>query len=314
MERHIQDAVKLYSGDKPVGLFVDKLPNNLKKMNATYDEMVALFNNSDIHHFEKLPADLTVCGQFAKLFTQFNAYLEAAKIQGFSWDDKSLNLDENTYLSLVLRYKELASGRGEGGGASSDGIPFDLSGHLTEIDTGKIDADYMNALCDKYLKTIQQDDASDQNSQKILDELHKSFASLSQEEQKFATIFLHDVQCGNLKPKQGKTFRAYITDYIADANMAQINQLVSVLGGRKDQDIIDFKSKLNRMMNATISEVNINEFGRFDVLKTCVDEAKASAYFEAVDGASLSPFKVNMKIDQLLQNFIIKGGFDLECD
>ncbi|MBT5230650.1 MAG: type I restriction endonuclease subunit R, partial [Methylococcales bacterium] len=82
MERNINDAVKLYSGDKPVGLFVDKLPNNLKKINAIYDEIVELFDNAGINNFEKLPADSSVCGQFAKLFAGLNDYLEAAKIQG----------------------------------------------------------------------------------------------------------------------------------------------------------------------------------------------------------------------------------------
>ena len=33
MERNINEAVKLYSGDKPIGLFVEKLPANLKKLN-----------------------------------------------------------------------------------------------------------------------------------------------------------------------------------------------------------------------------------------------------------------------------------------
>lgn len=50
--------------------------------------------------------------------------------------------DENTYLVLVLRYKELAGGGGVGMG---DDVPYDLVGYITEIDTGLIDADYMNS-------------------------------------------------------------------------------------------------------------------------------------------------------------------------
>lgn len=34
-----------------------------------------------IHNFEKLPTEISVCAQFAKLFTKFNKYLEAVKIQ-----------------------------------------------------------------------------------------------------------------------------------------------------------------------------------------------------------------------------------------
>jgi len=65
------------------------------------------------------------------------------------------------------------------------------------------------------------------------------------------------------------------------------------------------------MMNAGVTAANTNEFGRFDDLKNCVDKVKAKAYFEELEGASISPFKVNMKIDKLLQDFIISGGFDL---
>jgi len=321
MERNINDAVKLYSGDRPVGLFVDKLPSNLKKMNAKYDDIVELFDNAGINNFEKLPADSSVCGQFAKLFTGLNDYLEAAKIQGFVWrkltylfgkgkqkTEVTLNLDENTYLILVLRYKELSSG---GGGGGSEEVPFEISGHLTEIDTGKIDSDYMNSRFEKYLKTIQKDDASSKDIKKTVDELHKSFATLTQEEQKFANIFLNDVQRGDVKPEQGKTFREYITEYLAAAKSAQINKVVGILGSTQDEKYAAFKIKLSRMMNAGVTEANINEFGRFDDLKNYVDKARAKAYFEELESSRIAPFKVNIKIDKLLHDFIISGGFDL---
>ena len=321
MERNINDAVKLYSGDKPVGLFVDKLPSNLRKMNAVYDDIIELFDNAGINNFEKLPADSSVCGQFSKLFTGLNDYLEAAKIQGFIWSKLTyafgkgkqktkvtLNLDENTYLILALRYKELSS---DGGGSGIEEVPFEISGHLTEIDTGKIDSDYMNSRFDKYLKMIQKDVTNSNDIQKIVDELHKSFATLTQEEQKFANIFLNDVQRGDVKPEAGKTFREYITEYLAAAKSAQINEVVKLLGNTQDENIAVFKSKLSRMMNAGITKANINEFGRFDDLKNCVDKAKAKAYFEALEGTSISVFKVNIKVDKLLQDFIISGGFDL---
>jgi len=322
MERNIDDAVKLYSGDRPTGLFVDKLPINLKRINAIYDDIDELFYNAGIKNFKKLPADLSVCGQFAKLFTGLNDYLEAAKIQGFVWSkltylfgkgkkkiEVTLNFDENTYLILVLRYKELSSGGGEGSGLEE--VPFEISGHLTEIDTGKIDSDYMNSRFEKYLKTFQKDDASSKDIQKTLDELHKSFAALTQEEQKSANIFINDVRRGDVKPEAGKTFRDYITEYQAADKIKKINDVVSALGSTQDENIAAFKSKLSRMMNAGVTAANINEFGRFDDLKNCVDKAKAKAYFEKLEGASISPFKVNMKIDKLLQDFIISGGFDL---
>ena len=110
---------------------------------------------------------------------------------------------------LALRYKELSSGTSTGGGGS-DEVPFDLSGHLTEIDTGRIDADYMNARFDKYLKIVEQG-VDDDEIRNTVNELHKSFATLSQEEQKVANRFLNDVQRGDVTPEEGKSFREYIT-------------------------------------------------------------------------------------------------------
>lgn len=320
MERNIAEAIKLYSGDKAIGLFVDKLPSNLKKINAFYDDIAELFQNAGVANFEKLPADKSVCGQFAKLFAQLNQHLEAAKVQGFTWEvlsypsaehptEITLNLDENTYLALALRYKELSSGSGGGGGGTID-VPYDISGHLTEIDTGKIDADFMNSRFEKYLKTIQLKGVGAADIQKTMDELHKSFATLTQEEQKFANIFLNDVQRGEAKLEEGKTFRDYITEYLANAKNAQITELVNVLGTAAD--IAVFTDKLTRMMNAGITAANINEFGRLDTLKSYVDKAKAKAYFEEAEGASFSAFQINIKIDRLLQDFIMNGGLDLK--
>lgn len=321
MERNINDAVKLYSGDTPTGLFVDKLESNLKKINVIYDEIDELFVNAGISGFEKLPSDKSVCGQFAKLFKTLNEHLEAAKVQGFVWTELSyisgkgkkksqvtLRCDENIYLILALRYKELSSG---GEGSSADSVPFEIFGHLTEIDTGKIDADYMNSRFEKYLKLRQQgfDNEAIQNS---ADELHKSFATLTQEEQKIANQFLNAVQRGDFTPKEGKTFRQYINEHQSAAKQSQITKFVDRLGSSADADKIAFHAKLKTMMNTEITESNINDFGRFDALKNYVDKSKAKAYFEEIEGTSLTAFKVNIRINHFLQEFIINGGIDID--
>jgi type I restriction enzyme R subunit len=48
-----------------------------------------------------------------------------------------MTFDETTYLILVLRYKELFSDEGGGGGGD---VPYEIDSYLTEIDTDKIDA------------------------------------------------------------------------------------------------------------------------------------------------------------------------------
>lgn len=310
MQRNIDEAFKLYSGDKPRGLFADKLEYNLGKMNDLYDDIAAIFVSARIENFEKLPVDHAERGRFAKLFKQFNDYLEAAKIQGFRWSKLSydiktdagvitirLHLDETTYLILALRYKELFSGGGAGPG--SDDIPYEIDSYLTEINTGVIDANYMNSRFKKYIKALQ--DGTETAA--VLDELHKSFATLTQEEQKYANIFLHDVQNGDVKVDEGKTLRDYITEYMTQAKNDQIHRFAVAVG-------VD-EAMLRKFMHLKVTEANINEFGRFDKFKATVDRATAKAFLETFEGTVIKPFQINMKLDQILRRFILEGGFDI---
>ncbi|MEG3696896.1 type I restriction endonuclease subunit R, partial [Vibrio coralliirubri] len=82
MEQHINDAVKLYSGDKPIGLFVDRLAINIDLMNGVSADISELFASSGIENFETLPDDVELCAKFTELFNTFNKHLEAAKVQG----------------------------------------------------------------------------------------------------------------------------------------------------------------------------------------------------------------------------------------
>lgn len=312
MERNINAAVKLYSGDKPLGLFVQHLAENLKMMNELYEDISELFSNAGIENFEKLPSDISVCRKFAKDFKELNSYLEAAKIQGFKWevtsytDDNTgenieMAFDEKTYLVLVLRYKELSGG---GGGGTGDDVPYDLVGYITEIDTGLIDADYMNSRFEKYLKLLNLEGASAEAVEQAETELHKTFATLSQEEQKYANIFLHDIQRGDVAITEGKTLRDYITEYLSKAKDDQIHRVAVALG-------VD-EVKLRNIMSLQLNSTNINEFGRYDDLKKTVNKAKAKEYFEKIEGTKIIPPKVNVKVDNLLREFILGGGFEIE--
>ena len=311
MERNINAAVKLYS-DKPLGLFVQHLAENLKMMNELYEDISELFSNAGIENFEKLPSDISVCRKFAKDFKELNSYLEAAKIQGFKWevtsytDDNTgenieMTFDEKTYLVLVLRYKELSGG---GGGGTGDDVPYDLVGYITEIDTGLIDADYMNSRFEKYLKLLNLEGASAEAVEQAETELHKTFATLSQEEQKYANIFLHDIQRGDVAITEGKTLRDYITEYLSKAKDDQIHRVAVALG-------VD-EVKLRNIMSLQLNSTNINEFGRYDDLKKTVNKAKAKEYFEKIEGTKIIPPKVNVKVDNLLREFILGGGFEIE--
>lgn len=86
MKQNIENAMKLYSGDKPWGLFADHLPQNLQHMNERFQDMAQVFREAGVPDMERLPEDNTVRGKFAKLFREFSTYLQAAQIQGFTWD------------------------------------------------------------------------------------------------------------------------------------------------------------------------------------------------------------------------------------
>ncbi len=316
MERLIEAAVKLYSGDKPLALFAERLDKNLEGMNFIFTQIKDLFQQAGVENFAHLPAEMIERKKFAGLFKTFNDYLEAARVQGFVWKKSiyefentvsgekyqvEVALNEITYKILVQRYKELF-GPSDGAGGSED-VPYDIDGYLIAIDTEKIDVDYMNSRFEKYLKLLHQHGASADVIKQAEDELHKTFASLSQEEQKFANIFLHDIQSGDIEPEDGKTFRDYITEYLSKAKDDQVHRIAVVLG--LDED------KLRAMMELHATDTNINEFGRFDALKATADKKKAKAYFESIEDKSIIPPKVPMKIDKLLRDFILRGGFDI---
>lgn len=309
MKRNVDAAVKLYSGDKPIGLFADQLPRNLERLSDCFTEISAIFRAAGITDFAKLPDDLAARAAFAKQFNRFSAILEAAKIQGFTWDKSVYEFDTEPnlsiavaitklqYLTLLQRYKEL----GAGGSGAGESIPFDIDSHITEIDTGKIDADYMNSRFAKYLKELQSGDGPSKEA--TLAELHRSFTSLSQEDQKFAEIFLHDIQRGDVQIDPDRTFRDYLTDYKTAAKDKEVAAIVSALGVHA--------AKLIALMSTHLTQANLNEFGRFDDLRSTIDQEKAKAYFEALEGVSLPIFKVKIKSAKLLSDFLLRGG--VEC-
>lgn len=305
MKANIEDAVKIYAGDKAFMVFVDKLDKNLKVFNDTYLEIKYLYDNEGIKDFMHLPQDMAVRAKFALLFNILNKYLEMIKVQGFTWKkaakgELSVDITEEIYYVLLQRYKELQAPVGPG---PEPEPPYDISSYITEIGTGKIDADYINSRFEKYLKLKGRDGESQEIVDSALQEVYKSFAMLSEEEQKYANIFIKDVQMGNIEPEEGKTMKDYIAEYMRQAKDDQIFRFSEQFG-------LD-DSLLREMMSLHLNEENINEFGRFDKLKASADMEKVKAFFESATGEKLSIFKARSKFDNLLRSFIISNGFDL---
>lgn len=304
MEKNIAEAVKMYSGDKAFMVFVEKLKPNLEKLNAVYTEIKELFDNEGIPDFAHLPMEIAVRAKFAQLFRILYNLLEMVKVQDFTWkqpvyDEVTVLLTQPIYITLLQRYRELFGPGGDGGTGEP---PYDLDPHITEISTGKIDADYMNNRFDKYYK-LKTDGDSKTAIEKALQELYKSFAMLPEEEQRFAEVFIHDIQMGNVVPEAGKTFRDYVTEYIRRDKDDKIHRFAETFGLEE--------AMLRDIMMLHPSEETINEFGRYDTLKATADLANVTAYYANTTGEAISTFGAKSRFDILLREFILSGGFDL---
>ena len=312
MKNRIFSAFKAYSGDRPADVFVSKLDQNITKMNQIFEDIKPLFTKQGEKEpdFSILPEEPAQRGQFVKLFNQFNTHLEAAKLQGFTWENRvyevngsmyevAITIDE--YNALLMRYKELITVGP--GGSKGDDIPYDLKGHLVQADTEKIDADFMNSNFIKWIKAREQNE-NEEVVQEAKDALHKSFASLSKEDQLYASLFLHDIESGDIVIEEGESFRDYITIYKRDAKTEQINKIVNTFALNEEL--------LRKVMESYSAGNDLNANSTLQELLDSVDFDKAIEYFNKQTGKELDPPDVYEMLDVLIREFIIKGGFDLD--
>lgn len=309
MEKNIYEAVEKYSGNKPFGIFVDKLEKNLNAMNLVFDEIKELFESEGIENFEKNASDLGWEKEFAKKFVGLNRYLESAKIQGFTWEileyifEKEngtqsrvqVQFDKNSYLILLKRYQELF--------VYIPGVPeppFPVDPNLKKENIDRIDANYIETKFKMYLKQINLGDK--EAIEKALKDLHGTFASLSQNEQKLAKQIIYDLQSGTIHIDKSKTFRDCLNEYLDRQFNDMIYNISNALG-------ID-EAQLREMMNLHLDESNINSFGRFDALKSTIDINKAMKFFSKSE-TNITKKKAKILSDELLERFILSGGFDI---
>lgn len=258
MEKNIEKAIKLYSGDKPFQLYVPKLDENISKMNFIYSQLEDLFESEGINNFSSLPNNNESKRKFVKLYNEFNRCLCAAKIQGYVPNNEKINekvpqidklfdfdlsnaekkdiseenyekilslespITQNILDALKQRYIDISKTHESTNG---DEISYDIDGSLIEIDDGKIDSDYINSKFTKFLKALKYDECSDEELENSLNSLHKSFASLSQEQQKYANMIIHDIESGDLIIEENKSIMDYITQYATNAENDQIRML-----------------------------------------------------------------------------------------
>lgn len=332
MEKNIKKAVELYSGDKPFQMFVPKLDENIMDLTSKYREIEELFNSCGIKDFSSLPDEPEARKKFVKLFNDFNTTLNKAIIQGYvpksefdNGDEISGNdSEEIVYIdlerikhegdiasltkyspisvekinALKSRYTDLERERRNTN--ENDDIAYDIESTLIEIDDGKIDADYINSRFTKYLKVLSQQNYSRKELDEALNSLHSSFATLSSEQQKYANIFLRDIDSGDITIDKNKSFMDYVTEYQVKYKNDQIREISIAFG-------LD-ESKLRTIMSTVVNENNIDAFGKFTDLLDTVDMNVAKVSLEKELNRELKLYEVHMYVDKILRRFILNGG------
>ena len=200
---------------------------------------------------------------------------------------------------------------------------YKLERELTEVvklnadnkkDIERVTKQYINEKKEEFEKEF--DTFLESHNQKIKDSISKFLSSNDKSKIEISELreslpfhtpisdsdfreILIDMQDSNGFEVQGEDIRI--------KNAAEIDKLKSINDkiSRISNDLGLDESKLRNMMSYGLTESNINEYGRFDDLKETVDKSKAKEYFEKLEGATIPPFKINIRIHNLLQDFII---------
>ncbi|MCQ2258632.1 MAG: HsdR family type I site-specific deoxyribonuclease [Bacteroidaceae bacterium] len=309
MRQNIQDALEVYV-DRPEGVFVDHLEVNLTRINSLFSHIKSIFESFGIKNFEKLPESRESRNMFAKDFANMTHTIKAAKLQGFMWDQTryefqhedtytyvDMLIDEETYNVLLARYRELFGGKGGGGGHDDSDFDYPIDSYIAQIGTGTIDAEYLNSKFVLYVRNLYTDGPEGELTKKAKADLCKSFAGLSQKDQRTALLIIHDIQFGKLRLEIGKTILDYITDY----QLRDIHKLVVLLGEATGINI----SQLDNIIKSDVNDQNLNQFNRYDNLRLTVDNVKAKTFIKKVTGEEVPPRLVTIKFEKLLRQFIL---------
>lgn len=310
MEKNIEDAVREYSGDKPYMMYVDKLPTNIRTMNRLFDEIKDIFKLEKIENFSRIPKSEASQEKFVKCFNHLYACLNSAITQGFIWEknryeDKDnmsmveLELTEDEYNTLVLRYQEID--KGGGGGGEKPDLPFNY--HIIE-ESFKIDDKYMNQNFGKFIKALFNENTSKEEVKALKASLHKNFAGLPKDRQIIAEMIINDFENGDLEIREGWDFNDYINFYSVSELDKQIAEIVDFTG-------ID-EEKLRELINLNLTESNLNEFGRFDSLVDSADIGLITENLSKVTDKKVRQYRSKIYLDKILRKFLLEEPFNLK--
>lgn len=310
MEVNVYKAFSLYSGDKPYGIFVDKLEGNIAKINSGFDEIKRIFESNGIDDFSRLPVNSPAdIAQFVLKFNELCDTIESAKVQGFRWEkntytfahddgtetEVSLHLDEKDFNTLLARYKELLPSEMPTG-TTLVVPPYDIDATLIVTDADKINLEYMESNFTKYISEIQIDGPDGETARKLLDILRRSFSSLSQEDQKLANIIINKIQFGDLKVEEGETFHDILASFRDDKRNSAITAFCKKWCLPEDRFRV-FESQY-------ISLSRIDESGNLEKLKSACDRESLVKKLSQEKGKPVKPIEATIALDIAIRNFM----------
>jgi type I restriction enzyme R subunit len=65
---------------------------------------------------------------------------------------------------------------------------------------------------------------------------------------------------------------------------------------------------LDTLLHSDVTEQNLNEYGRFDLLLQSKDAVMSTTFVEKVEGKAIKGKDVNKKTDKLLRQFLLDGA------
>lgn len=314
MAINIDDAFDLYSGSQLDGVFVDKLPQVLEKINTLSGSIHEVFSSAGISDYDRLPDDKESRKKFALAFGKLSRAIETASIQGFTWGqshyefpeipdqpDVDVTITQTAYEALMARYGELGS---ENDGDDEDGdIPLDLSTLAVVNQTKRIDFEYLDAKFEKYRQALASSQVSVDEQQRLLDEVRTAYAALSQGDQEIARQIIEDIRDGTLSPRDDTSFQKYLRRYKVSAQNKNIDALHQATGIPTE--------KINELLEVSDgTPESLNEFSRLKHIQSLLNTTVFAHWLETEKDLVLAPFIQRFAATQLLRTFFLEYGID----
>ncbi|WP_461220486.1 DEAD/DEAH box helicase [Mycoplasmoides gallisepticum] len=115
VKEDIEKAFDIYSNENIAQkIFISDIENNIAQMNEIFSEIKKVFESTNIKNFSSAPQNKSGKRKFVNEFNKLDKLYRIISLQLFNWetwknkDKKQLDFDQEQYLTLEQRYKEIA--------------------------------------------------------------------------------------------------------------------------------------------------------------------------------------------------------------